>query len=134
MRIRIETKLPVERCIQIIENDRARDMKDAEKINKVLDGKSGELGMFQRKAAGAVLSKLLGLMGETKIELLKEEFVARAKEGTIQFVDYTDGVLIINVPDEVIRGAVFRGREKAGLQQLQKQFKATKVSYVEEKQ
>jgi hypothetical protein len=132
MKIKLKTDMPVEKCIAIIENERAKDIKDAEKILKVIDGKSGELGMIQRKAAGAVLHKMLGLMGKVKLELVRDEFEVRAREGTMQFVAYEKGYLIINVPNEVIMGAKARGREEAGLKGLKKQFQASSVEYMEE--
>ena len=133
MRIRIKTLLSPSRCAEIVEKDRLKDIKDAEKIMKVLDGKAGELGMIQRRVAGNILHSMLKLMGETKLELIKDEFKERAKHGTMQFVSCHDGELIVNVPDEVIMGAKMRGREEAGLKQLKKQFHASSVEFLEEK-
>lgn len=133
MKIRIFTEIHPMICKQMIEDAQAKDRKDAEVVMKVLEGKAGELGVFRRKAAGTVLAKMMTLMGPTKLELVKDEFRARAKEGTEKFVSCANGVLIIEVPDEVINGARARGRENAGFKELRKRFKAEAVEYVLEK-
>ena len=132
MKMLLTTPLYEDECKKIIDKTVKKDREDAKKIVAILDGKTGELGAIQRKAAGAILNKLMGVMSKEKQEYLKEEFKIRAEEGTEKFVSWENGSLIIEVPDKVIEGARFRGREEAGKKDLMKRFKATSVKYLVE--
>jgi len=131
MKIMLTTEMNERECRKLIEKAQAKDKKEAEIIIKILEGKSGELGIIRRKVGGAILSKLVSVMGKDKTTYLMEEFKIRAKNGTESFVSWSGNVLIIEVPDEVIEGARIRGNEEKGKKELLKRFKSSKLIYLD---
>lgn len=132
MRIKIETDLTEEHCMKIIEKQKAKDVKEAEILVKVLEGKSDQLGFLRKKIAGKILEKVMKFMGESNKETLLHHFKIVADEGTEAFVSWNDYVLVLYVPDHMIIGAKARKMEGRGLKELKKRFSASKVEYMDE--
>ena len=131
MRIRIETEMTEKECIKEIDKTHAKDVKEAAVIVKILEGKSGELGLLRKKVAGAILQKVMKIVGESNKEVLLAQMKIITQEGTEAFVSWNDYVLVLYVPDHMIIGAKARKMEGSGLHKLKKRFKATKVEYMD---
>jgi len=131
MRIRIETEMTEKECIKEIDKTRAKDIKEAKIVCKILEGKSGELGLLRKKIAGAILKNVMKVVGESNKEVLLAQMKIISKEGTEAFVSWNDYVLVLYVPDHMIIGAKARKMESSGLRKLKKRFKATKVEYMD---